>query len=119
MTRESHSVYVRIYAGQQGIVRTREVAPGVMIDYLNDELYGVEVLNAWAVEIDGRDVLDVARRCWWWPASELTNRWRPFLRGGDEFGNRTVGIRLPGGMLIVALNIPLRTALLDPEDDAS
>lgn len=112
---ESHSVYVRIYAGRQGVVRTREVAPGVMVDYLNGEVYGVEILNAWAVEVDGRDVLDVARRYWWWPVSELTNRRQLFLRGGDEFGNRTIGIRLPGGMLIVALNIPLRTEWLDPD----
>lgn len=58
--------------------------------------------------------LDIARRAWWWPARELTpwQRW-PVIRGGDEYGNRTVGIRLPGGMLIVALNVPLRRELLD------
>lgn len=55
------------------------------------------------------------RRFWWWPVAELTYRWRPFLLGGDEFGNRTVGIRLPGGMLIVALNVPLRREFWDPE----
>lgn len=54
-----------------------------------------------------------ARRFWWWPAQRLTSRWRLLLFGVDEFNNRTVGIRLPGGMLIVALNVPLRTEKAD------
>lgn len=42
-------------------------------------------------------------RAWFWPASRLTNRWLPVLRGSDEYGRRDLGIRVPGGMLIVAL----------------
>lgn len=110
---ETHSVYVRAMPKTKGFVTSREVSPGVILDYLDGELYGVEVLNAWTAEIDGRDVIEKAKRAWWWPASQLSYPWRPFLRGGDEFGNRTIGIRLPGGMLIVALNIPLRRDLLD------
>ena len=51
------------------------------------------------------------KRFWWWPAHQLTHRWCPGFLGGDEFGNRTVAIRLPGGLLITALNVPLRTTL--------
>jgi hypothetical protein len=58
---------------------------------------------------------DYARRVWWWPARELTpwERWNPCFLGGDEYGNRTLAVRLPGGLLIIALNIPLRTKMLD------
>lgn len=59
--------------------------------------------------------MDAARRAWWLSTRYLTNRWRPCLIGGDEFGNRTLAVRLPGGMLIVALNVPLRTVLWDTE----
>lgn len=38
--------------------------------------------------------------------------WRPLIlvgiRGGDEWCNRTVGVRVPGGAVFVALNVPLR-----------
>ena len=51
-------------------------------------------------------------RFFWWRAEGLTYRWRPLhLRGiwhGDENCNRTIGVRLPGGMLHVCLNVPLR-----------
>lgn len=39
----------------------------------------------------------------WWPASRLTCRWRPFTLGGDEWGRRRLGVRLPGGMLFLPL----------------
>jgi hypothetical protein len=59
----------------------------------------------------------VSRRFFWWPASSLTHRWRPLCvagwRGGDENCNRTIGIRLPGGLLFVCLNMPLRQAPCD------
>lgn len=113
---ETCSVYVRLlpkFSGQ--VTLSREVAPGVHLDYnIDGELSGVEVLDAWTVEIDGHDAIEKAKRAWWWPTSQLSGRWQPLLLGGDEFGNRTIGIRLPGGMLIVALNIPLRRELLDP-----
>ena len=61
---------------------------------------------------------DTARRVWWWPARTLTHRWRCWLlRGGDEFGNKTVGVRVPGGMVLVATTIPLRTDRLPDEVD--
>lgn len=50
------------------------------------------------------------RRFFWWNTRTLTYRWRPLYLGGtDEFGNRTLGIRLPGGVLFACLNVPLRT----------
>ena len=61
---------------------------------------------------------DTARRIWWYPARTLGPAWRwrrLFIRGGDEFGNTTLGLRVPGGMVILALNVPLRTVLWDPE----
>lgn len=42
-------------------------------------------------------------RFFWWPADELTYPWRLAMLGGDEYGRRTLGVRLPGGMLFVAL----------------
>lgn len=50
------------------------------------------------------------RRFFWWGADQLTYRWRPLYIGGtDEFDNPTLGVRLPGGVLFVCLNWPLRT----------
>ncbi len=43
-------------------------------------------------------------RWFWWPADRLTSRWWPLImRGGDEWCRRTLGVRLPGGMLFLAL----------------
>lgn len=43
--------------------------------------------------------------------------WKPIvligIRGGDEWCNRTIGLRIPGGALFLALNIPLRTHQCD------
>lgn len=51
-------------------------------------------------------------RFFWWGAAGLTRRWLPLYlagwRGGDENCNRTVGVRLPGGVLFACLNVPLR-----------
>ena len=56
----------------------------------------------------------MSRRVWWWPASHLTRRWWPLVfRGGDEYGNATIALRVPGGMIILALNLPLRRTLLE------
>lgn len=67
--------------------------------------------------VDGEWVT-TSRRLFWWQASGLSYRWQPlYLRGfwhGDENCNRTVGVRLPGGMLFVCLNVPLRQ---QPHDD--
>ena len=51
-----------------------------------------------------------ASRFFWWSASDLTYRWRPLYIGGtDEFDNTTLGVRLPGGVLFMCLNWPLKT----------
>jgi len=54
----------------------------------------------------------VSRRLFWWKAKNLTFRWRLLyldgIHGGDENCNRTIGLRLPGGVLFLCLNIPLR-----------
>lgn len=112
---ETYSVYVRVMPKARGEIASRELLPGIIVDRLDGQIYGVEILDAWTVEVDGRDVVEQAKRAWWWPARKLTNPRQLFLRGGDEFGNHTIGIRLPGGMLIVALNVPLRRELWDPE----
>jgi hypothetical protein len=43
--------------------------------------------------------------------------WRPLIlvgiRGGDEWCNRTVGLRLPGGALFLCLDVPLRRVPCD------
>lgn len=48
----------------------------------------------------------------WWSAGWDGAWWAPLIlagiHGGDEWCNRTVGLRLPGGALFLALNIPLR-----------
>lgn len=35
------------------------------------------------------------------------------IRGGDEWCNRTIGLRLPGGALFLNLNFPMRTRRCD------
>jgi hypothetical protein len=39
--------------------------------------------------------------------------WRPIIlvgiRGGDEWCNRTIGLRIPGGAVFLNLNWPMRT----------
>ena len=49
-------------------------------------------------------------RFFWWSARSLTCRWRLLYWGTEENCNRTLGVRLPGGVLFVCLNIPLRQA---------
>jgi len=44
-------VYVRL--NDYDVARTTELAPGIAADYDGDELIGVEILSASAVEIDG------------------------------------------------------------------
>jgi len=50
---------------------------------------------------------DAARRLWTYERGSWSG---PLvMRGGDEYGNRTLALRLPGGRaLITALNVPLR-----------
>ncbi|MFB7288996.1 hypothetical protein [Actinacidiphila glaucinigra] len=54
----------------------------------------------------------VSSQFFWWPASTLSGRWQLLylagLRGGDENCNRTIGVRIPGGVVFACLNIPLR-----------
>lgn len=52
----------------------------------------------------------VSKRFFWWDADSLTFPRKIFYRGGDENCNTTVGLRLPGGVLFLCLNIPLRQA---------
>jgi hypothetical protein len=41
-----------------------------------------------------------------------------FIRGGDEFGNRTVAVRAsPKRYVVLATTVPLRRVLLDMEDE--
>ena len=42
----------------------------------------------------------------WWHLIELAG-----IRGGDEWCNRTIGLRLPGGCLFLNLNFPMRTTM--------
>lgn len=44
----------------------------------------------------------------WWRLLILVG-----IRGGDEWCNRTVGLRVPGGAVFVCLNVPLRTESCD------
>ncbi len=46
---------------------------------------------------------DPEPRAWFWPTSQLDNRWMPIQRGADEFARRTVGLRVPGGIWWIAL----------------
>lgn len=54
----------------------------------------------------------VSTRFFWWRARDLSSRRKLLyldgLRGGDENCNRTIGLRLPGGVLFACLNLPLR-----------
>lgn len=51
-------------------------------------------------------------RFFWWNASDLVSRWLPLYWGGtDEFCNRTLGLRLPGGVLFWTLGWKLRTRM--------
>jgi hypothetical protein len=49
-----------------------------------------------------------SRRFFWWPASTLVFRWQLLYAGKEENCNRAVGIRVPGGVIFLCLNIPLR-----------
>jgi hypothetical protein len=53
----------------------------------------------------------------WWSAGWDSPWWKPLIlvgvRGGDEWCNRTVGLRLLGGAVFLALNIPLRRETCD------
>lgn len=55
------------------------------------------------------DPLGPPRRWFWWPARDLTYRWRPLYRGTEEHCNRTLGIRLPGGVLFLVTTPHMRT----------
>lgn len=43
---------------------------------------------------------DPVPRAWFWPASQLSYPWRVLDRGGDEFGRRTLGVRVPARYLV-------------------
>ncbi len=45
---------------------------------------------------------DPVPRAWFWPTSQLDNRWLPVQRGSDEFARRTIGVRVPGGIWWIA-----------------
>lgn len=55
---------------------------------------------------------DIARRCWFYGRGQWGEKRLVKWGTGDEFGNSTVGIRLPGGRaFIFAWNFPLRREL--------
>jgi hypothetical protein len=72
--------------------------------------------EARAIEQPDEEGNAVSRRFFWSPAASLAYPWRPLCvwRATDVNSNRTVGIRLPRGMLHICLNVPLRQA---PRDD--
>jgi hypothetical protein len=39
--------------------------------------------------------------------------WKPFILGSDEFCNRTVGLKVPGGAILLNLNPRMRTETCD------
>lgn len=47
-------------------------------------------------------------RFFWWRATSLSFPKKLFYAGTEENCNRTVGVRLPGGVFFICLNIPLR-----------
>lgn len=53
----------------------------------------------------------------WWSAGWDSPWYKPLItvgiRGGDEWCNRTLGIRLPGGALFFNLNFPMRTQMCE------
>lgn len=64
-----------------------------------------------AVTDEADDDLDgpVKSTRWWWsPAAENAFRWKLLYWGTEENCNQAIGLRLPGGVLHVCLNIPLR-----------
>jgi hypothetical protein len=62
-----------------------------------------------ATVLDGADAGPIRSTRWfWWNASSLTHRWRPLYWGSEENCNRTIGLRVPGGVLFLCLTVPLR-----------
>lgn len=55
-------------------------------------------------------------RFFWWRGDSLSFPRKLSYTGMDENCNRTVGVRLPGGVLFVCLNVPLRQT---PYDECS
>ena len=53
----------------------------------------------------------------WFSRSWDSSWWRPVIlvgiRGGDEWCNRTIGLRMPGGAVFLNLNFPMRTRMCD------
>lgn len=48
-------------------------------------------------------------RTFWWAVRQVSNRWQPFYYGGtDEYCNRTLGIRVPFGVLFFRLDREIR-----------
>lgn len=60
---------------------------------------------------DDDDEMTISTRFFWRNIRDLTGRWRLIYMSrinSDENCNRTVGMRLPGGVLFICLNVPLR-----------
>lgn len=54
----------------------------------------------------------------WYSGGGWTSPWWQLLilvgiRGGDEFCNRTIGLKVPGGAVFLNLNFPMRTETCD------
>lgn len=64
------------------------------------------------VHIADHGLCPVARRSWW-TASIDSPWWKPIIldgiHGGDEWCNRTIGLRLPGGAVFIVINPRLRS----------
>ncbi|MGW6260351.1 hypothetical protein [Streptomyces sp. NPDC055085] len=46
----------------------------------------------------------------WWSRSRLSFRWKLFYRGEDEYHWRTVGIRVPFGVLFIRAGFDYQSA---------
>lgn len=68
-----------------------------------------DLLNGRASHPGFVEPLDPTPRVFWWPADTLTRRWKPIYRGREERCNRTLGIRVPGGVLFIVTNRRIRT----------
>ncbi|WP_432112821.1 hypothetical protein [Streptomyces sp. S1] len=50
------------------------------------------------------------RPFFWWSADDLTDRWQILYRGEDEYHWRTLGVRLPFGVLFLRTGFCYRCA---------
>lgn len=79
------------------------------------ELDQEEVSDEWAEAYDEgcRDmekaIPPILRRFFWWDKDSLTSPWKLIYRGGDEFCNNTLGVRVKGGVFFIRTDRKFRT----------